>query len=448
MAREVADMLAELTTLLPDASAQARPETDVAGVSALMEARPTTVGELEQVVSWASAREISLAAVGGATKLGVGNPPSRLDLLLDMTGLDAIIEYDQEDLLLTAQAGVTVQTVQVLVGSDSLVLPLDPQTSDRATLGGVIACADHGPRRRQYGGLRDIVLGLKVVLADGRLASFGGRTLKNVAGYDVGKVFIGSLGTIGVIAEVTLRLLPRPGSEELLLIPLPRLSPGRILATRILASHLLPSSLELMSPLCAELLHLERSPSANSSYLMVIGVEGHPAAVQRQVRDIAAFCTELDGETTRAFLASDLGTTPADVWASFGQVRQRALANGSLASFRCTVPLVPSWEMAQAVERHSRANDVEASYRLSGGTGHLEVYASGTPVDLRTFAERMRGEAERSGGALSVLDGWSVLGGGFDAWGAHRSDYPLMKSVKQRFDPKGIMNPGRFVGGL
>jgi glycolate dehydrogenase FAD-binding subunit len=450
MAREEADMLmlAELTTLLPGTEARGRPQTDVAGVSALVEVRPTSLGELEQTVRWASGRSLALAALGGTTKLGVGNPPSRLDLLLDVSGLDSVIEYDPQDLVLTAQAGVTVQQVQTLVGKDSLVLPLDPQSPERATLGGVIACADHGPRRRQYGGLRDVVLGLKAVLADGSLVSFGGRTLKNVAGYDVGKVFIGSLGTIGVIAETTVRLLPRPAAEELLLIPLARLISARRLATRILASPLLPSSLELMSPRCAELLHLERSPSSGSGYLMIIGVEGHAAAVERQVRDVVAFCAGLDSEETTACPVSDLAMAPADVWAAFSQIRQRALADGSFAGFRCSVPLVPSWDVAQAVEEHAGVNDVEASYRLGCGTGHLEVYATGTPVGLRTFAEGVRSEAERLGGALSVLDGWSALGREFDAWGTSRGEYRLMQAVKQRFDPEGIMNPGRFVGGL
>jgi glycolate oxidase FAD binding subunit len=420
-----------------------------------------------------------MAALGGRTKLGIGNPPSRLDLVLDMSAMNSITKYDPEDLVLTAQAGVTIQRVQSMVREDSLVLPLDPQSGDRATMGGVIACADHGPRRRHYGGLRDLVLGLKVVLPDGSLASFGGQTLKNVAGYDVGKLLIGSLGTIGVIAEVTVRLLPLPACEELLLIMLPGLELGHRLVARILGSPLLPSSLEFMSPACAGLMGLDgHVSSVESTYLMLIGVEGHSAAVERQVRDIHTFCAELNsGKTTaldadhlargtpgsapeialaagvqeemvESHRASEVGLPPREGWEAFAKLRDKALGNGSCAGVRCTVPLALVWDLAAAVEAHSRANSVAASYTMSCGTGYLEAYASGSPAGLRTFAEGLRAEAEKRGGAMSVLDGWSALGGDFDAWGGRRTDYGLIRAVKQKFDPGGIMNPGRFVGGL
>ncbi len=444
-----------------------------------MSVRPTTVRELEQIVEWASRRGMAMAALGGGTKLGIGNPPSRLDLVLDMSAMNSVTEYDPEDLVLTAQAGATIQHLQSMVHEDSLVLPLDPQSGDRATIGGVIASADHGPRRRQYGGLRDLILGLKVVLPDGSLAIFGGRTLKNVAGYDVGKLLIGSLGTIGVIAEVSVRLLPLPACEELLLIMLPDLEMGRLLVARILESPLLPSSLELMSPACARLLGLDRhSPAPDGTYLMLIALEGHPAAVERQVRDISSFCAELNlgkttapdadrpargtlgsapemagvagaqGEMVKPLRASEVGLPPREGWKTFTRLREKALGSGSGVGFRCTVPLGLIWELAAAVEEHSRASGVEASYTASCGTGYVEAYASGSPASLRTFAEGLRAEAEKRGGAMSVLDGWSALGGDFDAWGGRRTDYGLIQAVKQKFDPGGIMNPGRFVGGL
>ena len=479
MPRDVVDVLAALTLLVPGATVDGKPQAKVAGVVPAVRVSPTTVRELEQIVGWASSRGMAMAALGGGTKLGIGNPPSRLDLVLDMSAMNSVTEYDPGDLILTAQAGVTIQHLQSMVREDSLVLPLDPQSGDRATIGGVIACADHGPRRRQYGGLRDLILGLKAVLPDGSLASFGGRTLKNVAGYDVGKLLIGSLGTIGVIAEVTVRLLPLPACEELLLIMLPGLAMGRRLVTRILESPLLPSSLELMSPASAGLLGLDRHLSSpDSSYLMLIALEGHSAAVERQVRDISSFCAELNSgkptapdadhlargtpgsapeiaraagaqaEMVKSYRASEVGLTPREGWDTFTKLRDKALGSGPSAGFRCTVPLALVWDLAAAVEEHSQANSVAASYTMSCGTGGLEAYASGSPTGLRTFAEALRADAEKRGGAMSVLDGWSALGREFDAWGGRRTDYGLIRAVKQKFDPGGIMNPGRFVGGL
>ena len=326
MALDADEILIGLQALVPAAVVKARPETDVAGVVPAACIRPTSVDEVRKIVGWAATRGMALAAVGGMSTLGVGNPPSRLDLLIDMNGLDSITEYDAQDLVLTAQAGVTIQKVQELVNEDSLVMPLDPQSTDRATMGGVVACADHGPRRRHYGGLRDIVLGLKAVLPDGNLVSFGGRTLKNVAGYDVGKIFIGSLGTIGVIVEVTVRLLPLPASEELLLIGVPDLETAHRLASRILNSPLVPTALELTSPTCTALLPPGTSAASESGYLMLIALEGHPADVERQVRDISGFCSEFELLNTKVHRAADAGVTPSEAWTAYNEVRRRSLA--------------------------------------------------------------------------------------------------------------------------
>ena len=425
-----------------------KPQTDIAGVAPAVRVTPTTVRELQDIVGWASKRRLAIAALGGGTTLGVGNPPSRLDLVIDTGRLSSIIDYDAEDLVLTAQAGATIHRLRSMVRRDSLVTPLDPRSSDRATIGGVIACAEHGPRRRHYGGLRDLVLGMKVVLPDGGLANFGGRVLKNVAGYDMGKLFIGSIGTIGIIAEASVRLLPSAASEELLLVPVAGLEEGRRLVTKILESVLLPSALELLSPGCAGLLGLDRRvASPESPYLMLIALEGHSAAVERELRDISAFCAE-SSPGLEARRASGIGLAPDDCWESFGGLRAGARSEGYPVALRATAPLACVWDVATAVEEYSRANSIASAYTMSCGTGYLEAYAAGSPADLRTYALAVRSRAEDLEGAVTVLDGWSELGREFDAWGARRTDYALIQAVKQKYDPEGIMNPGRFVGGL
>ncbi len=443
--REVAT---ELAQLVPAAEVDEGPRDAVAGVLPTLHVRPTSVSELQQIVGWACDQDMAVAATGGGTKLGIGNPPSRLDLLIDMSALDEVVDYDREDLVLTAQAGITIQKVQSLVREDSLVLPMDPPSAHRATMGGVMVCADHGPRRRHYGGVRDLVLGLKVVFPDGSLGTFGGSTLKNVAGYDVGKLLVGSLGSVGIVAQITVRLLPAPACEDLLLAALPSLESGGRVAAGVLDSPLLPLSLALVSPECASLLDLGKQLSITAgSYLMLVALEGHPAAVERQARDISRICEE-GGSATAARRASEIGVPPSEVWESSATLRDRMLARDAHAGFRCTVPLALVSELAFAVEGHAQATSVEASYTMDCGTGYLEAYAAGEGSALRTFAEGVRADAERRGGALTVLDGWSELGGEFDAWGTPRSDYGLMRAVKQKYDPKGIMNPGRFIGGL
>lgn len=422
------------------------PMPDIAGVTPAARAAPAGVEELRDIVAWAEATGKTLAPVGAGTKLEVGNPPSRLDLAIDLTGLARVIDYDPENLVITAQAGARIGGLRSLVRADSLVLPLDPNCGPEATIGGVLSCADHGPRRLQYGSLRDLALGLRAVLPDSSLVRWGGQTLKNVAGYDFGKLFIGSLGSIGVVTEVTVRLLPQPGHEELLLLPVD-LESGRRLALQILSSPLRPSALELLSPLGVRALGLQEiSPSANDR-LMLVGLEGPIAAVERQVRDIGVLSLGVTPGRS-PFVASEAGLDPAQVWGTFPALRQTSASQRPAIGLRCTVPVASGWEAAAAAEALSRTHAVRVAYSLSCGSGYLEVHAVGEAANLREFTRALRSEAERLGGAASVLQGWAALGPDFDAWGSRRSDYPLMRRMKQTFDPHGIMNPGRFVGGL
>jgi hypothetical protein len=162
---------------------------------------------------------------------------------------------------------------------------------------------------------------------------------------------------------------------------------------------------------------------------MLIALEGHPAAVERQMRDISGFCAELSSETGTItfYKASELGLSSDEVWDAFAGVREKALGASFHLGLRCTVPLALVWDLAAAAEEHSRANGVIASCTASCGTGYLEAYAAGSPATLRAFAEGLRADAEEMGGAISVLEGWAFLGEEFDAWGRRRTDFGLIK---------------------
>ena len=424
MPHSVSDNLAELALLVPSAAVDGDSKIPVAGVVSTLRVSPSTVRELEQTVGWASDRGMAMAVLGGGTKQGIGNPPSRLDLLLDTSALDSIVEYDPENLVLTAQAGITIEHLQSTVREDSLLLPLDPQSGDRATIGGVIACADHGPRRRQYGGLRDLLLGLKVVLPDGSVASFGGRTLKNVAGYDVGKLFIGSLGTIGVIAEATVRLLPLPTCEELLLISLPGLELGRRLVARILESPLLPRHSSSCHPSAQAFSVLTGTSISDGTYLMLIALEGHSAAVERQVRDISLFCAELSSAESKAVArgtpgsahqgavaagraemvesrrSSEAGLLPGEGWEDFREVA----GEGAQQSFLRGIAVHrASW--TRVGSGHSRRRELSLEWR--GGVLHNEL-RDGIPGGIRCWC---------SCGSASIRG--RGAGGCRATWGCH-----------------------------
>ncbi|HEV3462352.1 MAG TPA: FAD-binding oxidoreductase, partial [Actinomycetota bacterium] len=193
----------------------------VDGVEARFLARPGSVEEASQVLRAAAADGLAGAFMGGGSKLGLGNPPERLDLVVETRGLDQVLEHAAGDLVVKAQAGVRLADLQAALAPAGQWLALDPP-EPRATLGGVVAANASGPRRLRYGTVRDLIIGITVVLADGTVARAGGKVVKNVAGYDLAKLFCGSLGTLGLVAEATFRLHPLPAAAAVVSLEVER----------------------------------------------------------------------------------------------------------------------------------------------------------------------------------------------------------------------------------
>ncbi|NUP65013.1 MAG: FAD-binding oxidoreductase, partial [Nonomuraea sp.] len=185
----------------------------VGGVPPRWVALPETVEEIAAVLRACAAHDLAVVPVGGGTKLHWGPPPSRCDVLLDLCCLNEVLEHAAGDLVVRVQAGVTMETLSGVLAAKGQELALDVPFADDATVGGTLAAALPGPRSFRYGTARDLLIGVTVVLADGTIARSGGKVVKNVAGYDLGKLFTGSYGTLGVIAEATFRLHPLPAER-------------------------------------------------------------------------------------------------------------------------------------------------------------------------------------------------------------------------------------------
>jgi glycolate oxidase len=370
------------------------------------------------------------------------------------TALDEVVEYDPENLTLSAGAGAGLARLTSLVARDGLVFPLDPPASDHATLGGVLATNDQGPRRLLRGGVRDVVLGMKAVLAGGERIKSGGRTIKNVTGYDITRLFVGSMGSLGVVSEVTVRLLPRPASEQVVLVPTPGLAEAAALVAALLRSQLVPSTLTLLSPVAVrailpEDLQPEGIPHGGPvGPLLLVGFEGHPAAVARQVHDVL----EAAGRPSTARVTPD--GRAESVWSALASVRVAARAAGLPVEAKAAVPLSGLAAVLREIEEGSGANARDgagAFWWADAGSGTAAVRLdSGRegPTDTVAGLHRLRELAVRQGGSLVVTDGAAALAGEVDAWGAPPAGLKVMTALKDRFDPQGLLNPGRSPGGL
>ena len=224
---------------------------EIDGIAAHERAAPATAAELAATLQAADEAGNAVAAVGGGTQLDLGMPPSRLDVVIDTTGLNRVVEYEPADLTVTVEAGIRFAELQRILGEQGQFLALDPAVQDGATIGGVIATNTSGPLRLSYGTPRDLVIGTRVANPDGTLTHAGGRVVKNVAGYDLNKLYIGSLGTLSIVVELSFKLAPIPPSLEAVVGQVPDLDAARELVGADVHSPLSPLPIELLGPRAA-----------------------------------------------------------------------------------------------------------------------------------------------------------------------------------------------------
>jgi glycolate oxidase FAD binding subunit len=335
---------------------------------------------------------------GGGTKMEWGNPPSRAGIILSMTRLNRVIEHAWGDLTVTVEAGCTVGELQHTLALHGQRLAVDVLWPERATVGGILSTNDSGPLRLRYGGLRDLVIGMTLALADGTLAKSGGKVVKNVAGYDLSKLATGALGTLGVITRAVFRLHPLPQNTRTLTISARDAGEAQKTIDAIQNSQLAHAALQVRLA----------SGAAPQVDILLEGTEAGIAAQELRVRELAGAAAVVEGS--------------GDVWSARQQLWEQPGTIGKLSVLPAEIG------------------------NIAGRLGDAVVQATGIGwARLETgAAPELRRVIERSGGSLVIMRD----AGGLDAWGTAGDTLPLMRALKQQFDPRGVLNPGRFVGGI
>lgn len=407
---------------------KARPGDAVAGVMPGYVVAPGSVEETGEVMKLAQLHGMRVAPRGSGTKMGWGGPPRALDLIVSTERLNRVIEHAAGDLVVKAEAGTKLREVQDQLASAGQMLALDPPERE-ATLGGIIVTNASGASRLRYGTVRDLLIGITVVLADGTIAHAGGKVVKNVAGYDLGKLFTGSFGTLGLVAEATFRLHPLPRATRTVLIDLsdPDVMGAAVLA--VMGSDLVPSALELVWPVAADV---------GSLAVLFGGVELGVRAQSDSAMDLLARygCPRvLDGEEEW------------DLWEGIGRLPWSPGEVGlKISSVPTELPRI-----LRGVRDLSASSPIGASVVAHAGSGIILVGLNdGNAPLLSTTVERLRGIATGGGGSLVVLEAPVEVKAAVDVWGPPPAGgaLPLMRRVKARFDPAGTLNPGRFIGGI
>jgi glycolate dehydrogenase FAD-binding subunit len=380
---------------------------------------PAAAAQLAQVLASADAAGVHVIPRGGGTKLDWGNPPRGANLLLSTRRLNHILEHAAGDMTATVQAGCTVAAFNDHLGRRGQRLAVDPLWPDRATIGGILATSDFGPLRTAYGPLRDHLIGITVALPDGTLARSGGKVVKNVAGYDLPKLFVGSFGTLGMIVEATFRLYPTPRATQTLCFRVP--------------SH------EALGPILATLADCSPVSSAvqieggNETPLTIqVLIEGLPGAIEAKTRRVT------NAAGAGGAVETAMPEHPCGV---------RELLFTTPDSAVCKLTLLPTqWPDVLNRVRDAATRDA-VRWRIVGqavGSGLLQLQGS-SPIPALTA---LRTDLASLGCALTVLRCPPHLKAEIDAWPEPGNALPLMRRIKDQFDPKGTLSPGRFVGGI
>jgi len=395
-------------------------------------ARPGSLDQVSRVMALASAEGLAVAPRGSGSALDLGAPPSRLDAVLDLSRLAGILEYVPADMVATVQAGVTLDTLGRELGKHGQMLALDPYGGASRTVGGVLATNASGQRRFRYGTGRDLLLGARFVQADGTVTWGGSKVVKSVTGYDIPKLLTGSLGTLGVIVEATLRLHPvQPASGSWLFSFTSREAAGA-LAAGVLASSLEP----------------ERLAWLNAGALDRVGSEKAEAAVAASVATVAEAVTSQGA--LLGSMASRFGARVSALDEGFWTRMGGALASPMVVKLASEIRRLPFW--AGEIERVTSRHGLTVSLVGETGNGILRAALEGS-VSPDTWARELvaplREALAAEGGSLVVERAPLDLKRAADVWGPlPETALAVMKRLKAEFDPRRVLNPGRFVGGL
>jgi glycolate oxidase FAD binding subunit len=409
--------------------------------------RPETAERAAEMLRCAADRGLSVVPCGNATKLVIGAAPSRYDVALCLTGLNRITYYEPDDLVVSVEPGMTLGALQRMLVEHGLWVPLDSAGGERATVGGILAANAAGPLRLRYGGPRDMILGMKIATTEGKIIKTGGRVVKNVAGYDLAKLLIGSYGTLGVIVEATFKLHPVVARRTTWAIELESLSAAREFRRRLLASPLRPLRAVLLNT-AAQAAMETRSGDPEEPGRPAIWIEagGSEQVIARYELEISSLARSIHSAAGRVAEAE-----ASRVWDRVSDfVNWLAPEGDAVMGIRAALPIAAAEEFLERAELDAAGEDRGIIGMAQLGVGIVEVAVTSPEhrVPFQVLIARLRQLAANFGGSL-VVTGWHAESGtALDVWGPPGDDFEVMRRLKAAWDPKNTLAPGRFVGGL
>lgn len=417
----------------------------VDGVMPLAVARPSGRAEVAAVVQWAAAHRVAVLPWGGGVQRGLGNPPNRAGVVLDLSRLNRVLDYQPADLTATVEGGITLAGMQRELAGGGKFVPLESPIAERATVGGILAANSSGPLRYAYGLPRDWLIGVSVIGGDGVETKSGGRVVKNVTGYDLNKLYIGSLGTLGVIVAATFKLSPRPDTGAVLTAAFPALDAGIAAGRSLISQVYAPQGVQVVNGPAARRLGIDNANPA-AAYLVAF-FAGRPRAVARRQEESARLLRDAGGVNVETLDAA-AGQSLLQRLTDLGWDDDTAPALG----LKVNLPPAAVGKLAAYGESQKPGEQWGVVADVGFGTVHLLQWGElADPAATIGEIAAIRERARELGGTAVVEHCPLAVKAGIDVWGdsaAMEQELAIMRRIKDKFDPAGILNPGRFMGGL
>ena len=403
--------------------------------------RPADADGVAAALRWAGQADFAVYPVGGRTQIDLGNPATRPGIALDLTDLNQLIDFQPADLTVTVAAGMTLAQLDAIVGREDKCVPIWAPLAERATVGGVLAAGASGPLRSAYGLPRDWLIGISVAGADGTLSKAGGKVVKNVTGYDLNRLYTGSLGTLAVITEATFKIAPAPREWAVIFAAFHDADAASEACLNLRNQPFAPLGLHLLNPAAAQRLAAPNLPVGYGPVAVAI-VGGRPAAVQRQLIDTALLwlgtlaSVHIERDDPAAGMAA-LANLPAGSHAIAVRINAPPAALSAILGLEAC-------ELAGA-----GPPGIVADVGFGGGRLFWwDDFTDADPAELAGSLRKIQDATIAWGGDAVIERCPEPVKRHLDIWGPQPSGFSIMRRLKQQFDPNNILNPGRFIGGL
>jgi len=419
----------------------------VDGVAPACVLRPSTPEQVAEMLHFAAARGLAVIPCGNGTKIGLGAPPRRYAAALCLRDLARTTYYEPDDLVISVEPGMTFGTLQHVLAERRLWLPLDPAGGERATIGGILASNSAGPLRLRYGGPRDMVLGMKIATTEGKIVKTGGRVVKNVAGYDLAKLLIGSYGTLGVIVEATFKLYPRVAARTTWAIEVESFAAAREFRRGLLVSPLRPLRAVLLNAAARAWIESGGSEGAgNSRFTIWIEAGVSERLTARYESEMSALSVRVNAslKQVESSEAGEVWNRIADFGNGIGNRHPDALI------LRSALAIAAAEEFLERAEQEGRAGGFELAGVAQLGVGVVEIGLTSAPnpesrIPSSAIIEKVRRLTADLGGSLIVTGCPADLKSRIDVWGPSGDDLAAMRKLKEAWDPKFTLAPGRMI---